>query len=144
MARLVLILTIALAGGCTEPPEIAIETPLFVFNTYPANGATIAWSDLREVAITFSADLGDPAEVRGAATGIFELFDEEGPLPLVRTDRTNVAYDDEHFTLRVLIDPELRDGFEAGTYRLVVRGGLESDEGRVLPTDYEARFVLAR
>lgn len=147
MARPLLMLLAAavlLGAGCAEPPELVVETPLFVFNTYPANGATVAHADLREVAVTFSADLGDADAVRADLHRHLELAGEGGPVPLLRSDRTNVAYDDETFTLRVLLDAEVRRALEAGPYTLTFRAGLEAADGRILPVDYVARFVVAR
>ncbi len=130
-------------AGCADVPALEVDTPLFVFNAYPASGATIAHADLREVAVTFSDDLGEAFVVREESGDFLELVGPEGALPVVRTDRTNVAYDDETYTLRVLLDPEVRTAIGPGPWRLLVRGGLESSEGRVLPVDYEARFVVA-
>ena len=63
MARRILMAVAAtLLAGCVEAPTLAVDTPLLVFNTYPANGATLDRADLGELAITFSADIG-PAEV---------------------------------------------------------------------------------
>jgi hypothetical protein len=132
-----------LGAGCAEAPELAVDTPLFVFNAYPASGATIARADLRELAVTFSDDLGEAFIVREETGDFLELVGPEGALAVVRTDRTNIAYDDETFTLRVLLDREVRAAIAPGAWRLLVRGGLESSEGRVLPVDYEARFVVA-
>jgi hypothetical protein len=131
------------ATACADAPELAVDTPLFVFDTYPANGATIAASDLREVAVTFSSDLGPADDVRADLDRHLELDAPSGPLAVLRPDRTNVAYDDEHFTLRVLLDPEVRARLAPGPYTLVVREGLEAADGRVLPVDYAARFVVA-
>jgi hypothetical protein len=144
-ARLVkgFVLAALLTAGCADVPELSVDTPLFVFNAYPASGATIARTDLRELAVTFSDDLGEAFIVREETGDFLELVGPEGALPVVRTDRTNIAYDDETYTLRVLLDPEVRTEIGPGAWKLLVRGGLESSEGRVLPVDYEARFIVA-
>ncbi len=143
MARGVLMIWVAALGlaGCVEAPVLVVETPLLVFNTYPANGATLDRADLGEVAITFSADVG-PAE---AVVDHVVLRGADGVLPLLRDDGANVGYDADTFTLRVALDAQAQDALAAGTYDLTVTRGLEAVDGRRLPTDYVVRFtVVAR
>lgn len=138
MARRLLIAA-ALLCAC-EPPELVVDPPLLVFNSYPANGATIARSDLGEVAFTFSADLGDAERARENASRLISFADPDGPIAIVRPDRTNIAYDEDTFTLRILIDPEVRQALVADTHELTIRGGFPADDGRVLPTAFVVRF----
>jgi len=139
MARALLAFGLLLLGGC-QPPELDVQPPLLVFNSYPANGATVARTDLGEVAFTFSADLGEAERARENASRLISLADTEGPIAFVRPDRTNVAYDPDTFTLRILIDPEVRRALLADTHELTIRAGFPADDGRVLPTSYVIRF----
>ncbi len=138
-------LALALGFGCAEAPILVVDVPLLVTNTYPANGATLARSDLGELAISFSADLGEPTDARALARDYLEFGPEGGdPLPFVRADLTNVAYDARSFTLRILLDDSVRRKVDAGPHVLRVGEGLEAADGRPLPAALEFRFVVAR
>ncbi len=143
MARALLIIALGvLAPGCVDAPILQVDAPLLVFNTYPANGATIARGDLGELAVTFSADLGPEAQARDQANDRLTLAGARGPLPVVRGDAGNVAYDQDTFTLRVVLDPEVLAQLTPGRWTLTVGRGFEAADGRPLPTDYAARFTV--
>lgn len=127
--------------GC-EAPAFEVQAPLFVFNTYPANGAQVARVDLDEFLIVFSADLGTAEDVRGSIDTWLHLTDEEGELALVREDETNVTYDPETFTVRVLVDGPLKEGMGDGIYTLTVDPGVLSVDGVRMPQPFTVRFRL--
>jgi hypothetical protein len=132
-------------AGCVDTPVFEVDAPLLVFNTYPANGATIARSDLGELAVTFSAGLGTPEEARAQAAEQLVFTDEATgrSLAFIRGDGTNVAYDADDFTLRVVLDDEARRAVDTGAYVLTVGREFRAEDGRKLPTDYIVRFTVA-
>lgn len=144
MVHRLLTLALALATVSCDAPDFEVQAPLFVFNAYPANGALVAREDLQEILIVFSEDLGTAEAVRAEIDRWLILEDEEeGELVLVRPDQTNVAYDPDTYTVRVLVDPPLREGMQAGAHRLTIDGGVTSAAGVRMPQPYEIRFRLA-
>lgn len=142
---LLLLLLTSPLGGCVDTPVFEVDAPLLVFNTYPANGATIARSDLGELAVTFSASLGTAEEARAQAALQLVFSDEASgrSLSIIRGDGTNVAYDVDDFTLRVVLDDEARRAVDTGAYTLTVGRDFRAEDGRKLPTDYIVRFTVA-
>lgn len=145
LIRLPLTLGLLAAGitgslACNEAPALVVDAPLFVFNTYPGNGVTLARDDLGEIAVTFSADLGEPDEVRAVIADFVLFEDETGPIRLVKPDAINVAWDTDEWTLRFVIDENIRETLGEGRYRLTIYAGLTAADGRVLPTDHLVRF----
>jgi len=125
----------ALLLGCADAPVLEVPAPLFVFNSYPANGATLAVEDLGELSFTFSEDLGDRADVEEAAASLITLVDRRGAVSL-----GSPAYDAETFTLSL---PVADDGLGRGGYVATVDASLTAHSGRSLPTDFIVQFQLA-
>lgn len=142
-AALLFALSAMMTSGCADAPELFAEAPLMVFNSYPSNGATVARSDLRQIAVTFSEDLGSADHARTMADRFIVLESPDGPIPITRDDQTNVSYDPEFFSLRVQLDPQVRAGLESGRYLLTIRRSLETEAGSELPTDFVIEFNLA-
>jgi len=135
-------ISLLLLSGCAPAPQLEItQLPLMIFNTYPANGATLARSDLGELALTFTEDLG-PAELARAQARHLRLSDSEGGIRILREDLGNVSYDDETYTLRVELDPEVQGALLPDLYSLQVEQGLQTSDGQSLPLSYELRFRL--
>ncbi|MFN3197613.1 MAG: hypothetical protein ACE366_04185 [Bradymonadia bacterium] len=137
------VMTSALALPACDAPDFEVQAPLFVFNTYPANGSTVSRIDLDEFLIVFSRDLGTAEDVRDSIETWLRLSDEESELVLIRPDQTNVSYDAEFYTVRVLVDGPLKSGMAGGLYTLTVDPGLESVDGIRMPQPFSVRFRLA-
>jgi hypothetical protein len=138
---LMLAVCAALWAGCAEAPELTVDAPLLIFDSYPASGASVARGDLAELAVVFTADLGEPAEAAAQADHV-TLADADGPIAIVRPDRTNVAYDRDAYLLRVELDPEVVRALRPGTWTLTVGEAITAADGRPLPHDYVVRFTL--
>ncbi len=138
-----LALTLLMVSGCAEAPVLFAQAPLMVFNSYPSNGATVARSDLRQVAVAFSETLGADDHAYTMAERFIVLEGPDGPVPITRDDHTNVSYDEDFFSLRVELDPQVRAGLGAGQYSLTIRRALETEAGSALPTDFVIEFNLA-
>ncbi len=140
MARRVLILAVWVVA--CDAPVIEVEPPLFVFNSYPANGATLAPGSLGELSYTFSEDLGGSESVVANVAPLLSLDNEEEPIPLVREDRGNLSYDPETYTLTVTLEPDVRSELTAGRYVATIRSELRAASGHLLPQDFVVRFEL--
>lgn len=145
MARGVLIgLALAcVAFGCADAPEVTVEAPLFVFSSYPAAGATVARSDLTEVAFTLSMNLGAPEHGRLIGARAFRLDGPDGPVALLEEGLTNVAYDGDAQLLRFVLASDLREALPLGRYTATLSAGLITEDGVAMPLDFTARFRLA-
>lgn len=147
MRRLLIMLLLGISAGlgACESPEFSAEGPLFVFNSYPANGVSVVRDDLTTLSVTFSDDVGPAPEVRGQVPDWFRLEDEVGGIEIVASEGTNVAYDPETFTLEVRLSEALTRGMSDGVYVLTVDRRWESTDGRRMPQDYVIRFrVVSR
>jgi hypothetical protein len=150
MARSVLtqvLMALLLASGltgCADAPMVEVSAPLLVFNSYPANGATVDARDLTELAWTFSVDLGEADHARRQAAQHASLFGPDGLIELVRPDATNVAYEPGTLTIRVVLDQTIRAALPAGRYDLVLAAGVQTEGGLGMPTDFTVRFRLTR
>ncbi len=143
MARLFLTWAIALLfSACADSPQLVVEAPLLVFNSYPANGATLALGDLESLSVTFAEDVGDVVHVRERLAPLIDLADQRGGIRILREDGTNIRYVPEHFTLIIELEPELRAALEPGRYELTVRREVQTQAGRGLPADFVVRFDL--
>ena len=129
-------------AGCGDAPALEVDAPLFVMNTYPANGASVAHDDLGQLAVTFSADLGPADDVRAQVPTFISLTFEGTSMELMRPNLLNVAYDEAMYTLRVEIPHAQREGFPGGLYEFSVRAGLAAADGRALPVDHVVQFRL--
>ena len=133
MARFIVIAMVC-GLGCADAPVIEVETPLFVFNSYPANGATLAVGDLGELSFTFSEDLGAPADVEAATASLVVLESRTGALILGPP-----RYDPESFTLSLTVDAA---GLTPGGHVATLDRALTGASGRGLPTDFVVQFQL--
>ncbi len=135
-------LIFAILCGCGDL-SLEVDPPLFVFNSYPANGATVAQGDLGALSFTFSEDLGAPDEAVARAGGLVDLTGRDGSFEVVREDRANVAYDPETYTLTVTLEEGVRAALVPGGYAVTVRRELRAASGRPLPRDFTAQFQVA-
>ncbi len=134
MARAI-VMVVLLAWGCTDAPVLEVQTPLFVFNSYPASGATLAVGDLGELSFTFSEDLGEARDVEAATAALLTLENRDGPLELGPP-----SYDADTFTLSFPVTASLMPGGHVAT----LEQSLTSSAGRSLPTDFVVQFQLAQ
>lgn len=137
MARGLVIAAWVLAG-CADAPVLEVPAPLFVFNSYPASGATLAVGDLGELSFTFSEDLGPREDVEAAVAGLVGLEDRSGPIDLGAP-----RYDPGAFTLTLALDDATRARLAPGGYLATVQRAVTSADGRSLATDFVVQFQLA-
>lgn len=55
---------LGLCLGACAPPQLVVETPLFVVETFPANGASVEATMVQQVILLFSEKV-DPASLKG-------------------------------------------------------------------------------
>ena len=144
-----LVLMAMLISSCQEEATVKVKLPLTVLHVHPSSGAAVTPDLVTPILVVFSRPLGSKEAVQVGLKRFIQLVrhprgDEEEAAVQFPIGKLEVEYLSKHQRAKLHLPEEITRQLVSGDIlELLIKSGLESDDGAVLPVDLPYYFKIA-